>query len=424
MPSRRHTLSLLAALPLAACFRSQSAPPKALRVGLLTSRTGQMASDEAGVLEALQFAIDEINATPAEHKHWALEPILGDGGSDAATFAREAGRLLDEGAVALFGCWTSSSRKAVLPVLDEKSGFLVYPLQYEGLEQHPRVLYTGSTPNQQILPAVRWAVSNLGDRFFLVGSDYVFPRVANALIRDELLALGLDAVGEAYLPAKADDATFAAQARDIAARIRDVGATVVLNTLNGRGGNLALFRALRAVGLGPAQCPTVSFSIAERSFRTLEDAQIDVRGDYAMWGYLDALSDQENTKLKHAFSAWRSQKGRSGDDAHNDPMISARAGLHLWFRAIRTLGEGGWADLPRLQQALRNRTLVGPGGVMHVDDKNQHTWRHARLGRVEKGGKLVQIWSSPLPIHPQPFPSYRSRDAWQALLRTYDAPSG
>lgn len=423
MSTRREALSLLAGLPLAACLRARTDERPPLKIGLLTSQTGDMSSDESGVLEALRFTVDEINEAAQASGDPLLEPIEADGASKPEVFATRAGELIDQGAVALFGCWTSASRKAVLPVLDQRESFLVYPLQYEGLEQHPRVLYTGTTPNQQILPAVRWAMATLQRRsFFLVGSDYVFPRVANTLLRDQLLARGLAPVGEAYLPLNGSAEDFAPEAQRIARAVRDSGADAVLNTLNGRAGNLAFFRALREAGVEANTCPTFSFSIAERTFGALESAGVRARGDYAVWGYFDALRDDENAELKRRFRGWREGKGIGGDGMMNDPMISARAGLHLWTRAVLAGGQGAERDLPRLQQSLRNRTFASAGGAMHVDNDNQHTWRHARVGRVERSGGLNLVWESSLPIHPQPFPAFRSRTAWDAVSARYEAP--
>jgi urea transport system substrate-binding protein len=183
----------LIAATLASCSRPDESP---IRVGILHSMTGTLAISARPVVDATLLAIEEINAQGGLLGR-QLEPVIADGRSDSDQFAAEAERLITkENVSVIFGCWTSSSRKAVGPVFEKHNHLLFYPVQYEGLEQSPNIVYNGATPNQQVMPAVSYALANFGPRVFLVGSDYVFPRTANAIIRDQVAALGGEILGE------------------------------------------------------------------------------------------------------------------------------------------------------------------------------------------------------------------------------------
>ena len=207
-----------------------------------------MALSEQPLLDAERMALDEINQLGGV-LGCRIEPIIADGDSTPETFAQRAGELLASGVKVLFGCWTSASRKAVRPVVEAASGLLWYPVQYEGLEESPHIVYTGSCLNQQISPAVEWALANVGSRLFLLGSDYVFPRTANKLIRSlvESHGDGGAIVAERYVPLGEQD--FA----DVIREIQRLRPQLVFNTLNGDS-NLAFFRQYRAAGLTAARC--------------------------------------------------------------------------------------------------------------------------------------------------------------------------
>ena len=178
-----------------------------IKVGILHSLSGTMAISEKSVVDAERLAIEEINSAGGVLGK-QIEPIVEDGASDWPTFAEKARKLIEKDkVVTVFGCWTSASRKAVLPVFESKNHMLWYPVQYEGQECSKNIFYTGAAPNQQIEPAVRWLFENKGQQFFLVGSDYVFPRTANNIIRSQLAAIGGQTVGEDYLPLGATEVT-------------------------------------------------------------------------------------------------------------------------------------------------------------------------------------------------------------------------
>ena len=237
-----------------------------------------------------------------------VEAVIADGKSDDAVFQEEAERLITEqGVVALFGCWTSSGRKLVNTVLEKHDHLLVYPVQSEGLEQSPYIIYTGAAPNQQIIPAVQWAYAfKKRRRFFIVGSDYVFPRAAGEIIKDEMREMDIEPVGEAYVPLGH------AEFRDVAAQIADANADVILNLLNGQS-NTEFFHALRAAGINSQQTPTISFSIAEPEMRSLNAAKMV--GDYAAWNYFHSLETSNNEDFVE-----RVQRKYNPNGIVSDPM--------------------------------------------------------------------------------------------------------
>jgi urea transport system substrate-binding protein len=329
-----------------------------------------------------------------------IEPIVADGRSDWPTFFREAERLISREQVAVvFGCWTSASRKTVKPVFEKYDHLLFYPLQYEGLEQSPNIIYTGAAPNQQIIPAVKWSFDHLGQRFFLVGSDYVFPRTANAIIKAQLLALGGTIVGEEYLRLGSHEVETVVQ------KIAKSQPTVILNTINGDS-NVAFFNALRRAGITPARIPTVSFSLAEDELRRM-DART-MTGDYAAWNYFQSVDSPENSRFVNAF---RTRYGQNR--VTDDPMEAAYFGVQMWARAVTAAGT---TDQREVRKALRNQSLAAPEGIVTIDADTQHTWKVVRVGKIQASGQFEIVWSSRKPIRPIPYPSFRTRAQWESFL--------
>ncbi|MFP6709146.1 MAG: transporter substrate-binding protein, partial [Alphaproteobacteria bacterium] len=259
----------LAALALGLFMTERYRP---IKIGLLHSMTGTMAISETALVDAALMAIDEINAAGGLLGR-QIQPIIADGASDPLIFAREAERLIKEEKVStIFGCWTSACRRTIRPVIEANNHLLFYPVQYEGVEQSPNIVYLGAAPNQQIVPAVEWALRTDRKRLFLVGSDYVFPRVANAIIHDYVEKWRGEIVGERYLLLGSH------YVDDIVAEIVARRPDAILNTLNGDS-NLAFFRALRAAGIKSEEIPTISFSISENELASI-DADL-VAGDIA-----------------------------------------------------------------------------------------------------------------------------------------------
>ena len=379
---------------------SRQAEP--IRVGVLHSLSGTMAISERAVVEATLMAIDELNAAGGVLGR-SIEPVVRDGASDPTTFAREAERLITVDQVAAtFGCWTSASRKQVKPVIERHGHLLFYPIQSEGLEESPFIVYTGAAPNQQIIPAVTWARDNLGGRYFLVGSDYVFPHTANAIIRHVATAIGGEIVGESYVPLGARDMT------DVIDQIGRARPDVILNSINGDS-NAAFFRALRQAGISPARTPTISFSIAEPELASM--GVHDFVGDYAAWNYFQSLDTAENRRFVEALR--RRAAGRP--TTASDPMEAAYLGVHLWARAVE---EAGTTASTTVIQMLADQSFAAPGGVVYVDPSTHHTWKTVRIGRIRSDGQFDIVWDSGRPVRPTPFPAYRSRADWETFLNT------
>ena len=252
-----------------------------IRLGLLQSSTGAMMISEKSMIDAEMLAVDEINAAGGLLGR-KIEVSIADGKSDWPTYAKEAERLItQEKVVTLIGCWTSASRKNVLPVVEKYDHLLIYPMAYEGLEQSPNIVYTGAAPNQQIIPAVKWSIDNLGRKFFLVGSDYVWPHSVNAIVSDQLKALGGEKVGEDYIFFGSSDVAGAVDA------IREAKPDVIFSEVVGAS-NIAFYRELRRAGIQAGSTPVVSVSIGEDELRALQTE--DMVGHYSAWNYFSNVS--------------------------------------------------------------------------------------------------------------------------------------
>lgn len=378
------------------------APPTGvpIRVGVLHSRTGTMAISERSVIDATLLAIEEINQKGGVLGR-PVEAVVEDGESDSSVFAVKAEKLITKDSVCtVFGCWTSASRKTVLPVFEKHDHLLLYPVQYEGLEQSPNIVYTGAAPNQQIIPAVKWCVTSLKrKRLFLVGSDYVFPRTANAIIRDQARSLAAEIVGEEYLVLGSSDVG------DMVRQLVAARPDAILNTINGDS-NVAFFRALRVAGITPENTPTISFSISEEELSSL--SMRDVVGDYAAWNYFQSVDRPQNREFVQRFQA-RHGKQR----AISDPMEAAYFGVHLWAQAVKQAGDD---TVAKIRQAIRHQSFDAPGGLMRIDPESQHTSKVFRIGRITPEGRFEVVYSSESAIAPIPYPSSRSKGDWDGFL--------
>jgi urea transport system substrate-binding protein len=369
-------------------------------VGILHSETGPMAVSERSMIDAEVLALEQINLAGGllgRPVRW----VIADGASDWPTFARQAERLIREEAVdVIFGCWTSACRKGVLPVVEAANHLLLYPMAYEGLEQSSNIVYTGAAPNQQITPAVQWCRESLGARrFFLVGSDYVWPHCVNAIVKDQLTGLGAELAGEAYLPFGSIDAD------DVARQIAEAKPDVILSTVVGDSA-LPFARAIRAAGLTPETTPIVTFAVGENELRGV--AAADMAGHYAAWNYFQSLDRPENVAFVRIF------KERYGSDRTiSDVMVAAYNSVCLWAQAVR---EAETADVAQVRAALRHQSLDAPEGIIAVDPETQHTWRPVFIGRIRPDGQVDVVWSSRTAVRPMPFPISRSRSEWEAFV--------
>jgi urea transport system substrate-binding protein len=371
-----------------------------VKVGVLHSLSGTMANSEGPVVDAVLFAIEEVNQAGGVLGR-PVKAVVADGRSEERVFLREAQRLLEEEKVCtVFGCWTSASRKTVRPVFEAHGNLLIYPVQFEGLETSPNIVYLGAAPNQQLLPAARWAVTSLHKkRFFLVGSDSVFPRAAHTILKDDLKRAGAEVVGEAYVPLGCQKVEAA-----VAALVR-AKPDMVLNTIYGDT-NLAFFRALRGAGITPANIPVLSFSISAEGLRTLDAG--DRAGDYTAWTYYQSVATPENEAFVRRFHE------KHPEHSISDPMETAYVGVKLWAQAVN---EAKSLEPKKIRRAMLNHRLKGPGGEVWIDPETQYGSRTPRVGRSQADGTFKVIWSAPAPVRPQPYPDTRTVEEWRAFLR-------
>ncbi|MFG2737230.1 urea ABC transporter substrate-binding protein [Streptomyces harbinensis] len=357
-----------------------------IKVGLLNSLSGTMAISEVTVRDALMLAIEEINADGGVLGK-RIEPIGEDGASDWPTFAEKAGKLIQQDQVAaVFGCWTSASRKAVLPVFEQHGSLLFYPVQYEGLEQSPNIFYTGATTNQQIVPALDYLREQGVSSLYLVGSDYVFPRTANRIISAYAQAHGIEIVGEDYAPLGSTE--FAT----IANKVEAAGADAVFNTLNGDS-NVSFFKEYDAAGLTADTMPVLSVSIAEEEVKGIGTQYLT--GQLTSWNYYQSTDSPANEDFVAAYQA-----AYGADKPTSDPMEAAYTSVYLWKEMVEEAGSFEVADV---RAAADGITFDAPEGTVTVHGETQHLYKTNRIGRIEADGTISEIWTSGEPIEPDPY---------------------
>ncbi len=387
--------SIFCSVALSGCIFEE---PETIKIGVLHSLSGTMAISETSVVDATLMAIDEINASGGILGK-KLEAVVVDGASDWPTFAKEAEALITQKDVrVIFGCWTSASRKEVKPVVEKHDHLLFYPVQYEGLEQSPNIIYTGAAPNQQITPTVKWSVENHGKRVFLAASDYVFPRAANTIIKRQLTALGAELVGEYYIPLGDKDTDGMTDA------ILESKADIVLNTINGDS-NLSFFEQLIQKNINT---PVMSFSIAEDELLHLDTKAM--AGHYSAWNYFQSLPSQDNQKFVARF------KQKYGENrTTNASMEAGYAGVYLWAQAVKNAKT---ADPSTLRQFLKGVTYSAPEGSVTISSTNNHLWKPLYIGKILEDGQFDIVWSQTTPIRPLPFPAYQSTQQWNEYLNS------
>lgn len=385
-------------------FESTSIPldrNNPIKIGILHSLSGTMAISEQSVVDATLMAVDEINAKGGILGR-EIVPIVKDGRSDWDVFAHEAEVLIDiEEVDVVFGGWTSASRKTMKPIFEEYDHLLFYPVQYEGLEKSLNIIYTGAVPNQQVLPAVEWAYSNLGTNFFLIGSDYVFPKSANKIIKYKISELGGTVVGEEYKIL--GDRYF----DDVVEKISETKPDVILNTINGDS-NIAFFKALRQQGIESNEIPTISFSVAEDEISNFGVEYM--QGDYASWNYFQSLENERNHEFVNNF-----KKKYGMFRVVDDPMEAGYIGVYLYAKAVESVGT---ADVSKVRDALRGITFNAPEGAVGIDPETQHLSKVVRIGQILPDGQFKIISSSETPIKSEPFPKYQTEEQWNSFLES------
>jgi len=356
-----------------------------VKLGFLNSTSGAMAISEQTVRDSLILGSEEINESGGILGK-KIEFIEEDGQSEPTIFAEKINKLLTEDQVAaVFGGWTSASRKAMLPVVEGANGLLFYPVQYEGLEASPNIYYTGATTNQQIIPAMDFLASEGVKTLFLAGSDYVFPRTANKIIKQYAAELDIEIVGEEYVPLDSDEWT--TQVAKIAAAKPDF----VFNTINGSS-NVGFIKAYDEAGLGPNNSPIISVSIAEEEAPAMG---VNLTGQYASWNYFQSVDSPENATFIEAF-----QKRYGKDRPTSDPMEAAYTSLYLYKKMVEK-AESFCVDA--VNAAADGVTFAAPEGSVTINGDNHHIAKTGLIGRINADNQFDIVWTSNGPIEPDPF---------------------
>lgn len=366
---------------------SSSGDGDTVKVGLLHSLTGSMAISEKSVRDAEVLAIKEINAAGGVNGK-QIEYVEEDGASEPSTFATKAEKLIDsEGVSTIFGCWTSSSRKAVKPIVEEYGSLLWYPVQYEGMESSSNIVYTGAAPNQQIVPAIDYLLDQGYKKFFLLGSDYVFPRTANMIINAQLEAKGAEAVGEEY--ADMDQTDFAA----IISKIEAAKPDVIINTLNGTG-NVSFFKQMSEKNYTSKDYMTMSFSIAEEEVATI-GADI-LKGHMVSWNYYQTTDTEKNKEFVNAY------KDAYGENrVTSDPAEAAYDAVYLWKAACEKADSFEPEDVIKAVES-GEISFDAPEGTVTIQGDNHHLVKPVRIGQVGDDGLINEIYATD-PVAPDPY---------------------
>ena len=390
------SLSLLAiGMPLANAAET-------IKVGILHSLSGTMAISETVLKDTALMAIEEINKNGGVLGR-QLEPVVVDPASDWPLFAEKARQLLSKDKVSVtFGCWTSVSRKSVLPVYKELNGLLFYPVQYEGEELEKNVFYTGAAPNQQAIPAVEYLMSKEGGgakRFVLLGTDYVYPRTTNKILRAFLHSKGIDDkdIDEKYTPfGHSDYQTIVADIKKFAAG----GKTAVISTINGDS-NVPFYKELGNQGLKAKDVPVVAFSVGEEELRGVDTKPLV--GHLAAWNYFMSLKNPTNEEFKKKWAAYAKEKHLSSADRPltNDPMEATYIGINMWKQAVE---KAGTTDVDKVISAMGGQKFKAPSGfVAEMDKNNHHLHKPVFIGEVKADGQFNVVWKTPGPIKAQPW---------------------
>ena len=364
-----------------------------VKVGILHSMTGTMAMAEMPMVDAVQMAIDEINADGGVLGK-QVEFVLEDGASDSAIFAEKATKLLTKDNVAtVFGCWTSASRKAVLPVFEGNNGLLWYPVQYEGLESSKNIIYTAACPNQQAIPAVDYLMEHeKGDddklQVFLLGSDYVYPRTTNTIIKALAADYGFEILGEEYVPLGHTDLS------TVITKVQQAKPDVIVNTINGDS-NVAFFKQFKDAGLTPEDIQTVSFSAYEEDIKGMGPQYAD--GHLFAWNYFQTTDTPESIEFTKKF------KERCGDDAvTGDPIQDAYNGVYLWKAAVEKAGSFTVDDVVEACETGEIE-YQGPEGLVSIDPETHHLYKIARVGEADETGQINELWKTEDRVKPDPW---------------------
>jgi urea transport system substrate-binding protein len=389
----------LAALGL---MSGTAAAADTIKVGILHSLSGTMAISETALKDVALMTIEEINAGGGVMGK-KLEPVVVDPASNWPLFAEKARQLVTQDKVAaVFGCWTSVSRKSVLPVFKETNGLLFYPVQYEGEELEKNVFYTGAAPNQQAIPAVEYLMGKEGGgakRFFLLGTDYVYPRTTNKILRAFLKSKGVAEkdIEEVYTPfGHSDYQTIVANIKKFSAG----GKTAVISTINGDS-NVPFYKELGNAGLKATDVPVVAFSVGEEELRGVDTKPLV--GHLAAWNYFMSLKNPENEAFIKKYREYAKKKGLPNADkvVTNDPMEATYVGIHMWKQAVEKAKS---TETDKVIAAMSGQTFKAPSGfTLTMDKTNHHLHKPVFIGEIRPDGQFNVVWKTKEPIRAQPW---------------------
>jgi urea transport system substrate-binding protein len=407
-PSRREALQTLAAgmaaaSPLASAFAQGSGT---IKVGVLHSLSGTMAISETVLKDTVLMSIDEINAKGGLLGR-KLEAVVVDPASNWPLFAEKAKQLITQDKVAaVFGCWTSVSRKSVLPVFEQNNALLFYPVQYEGEELSRNVFYTGAAPNQQAIPAVEYLMSKDGGsakRWVLLGTDYVYPRTTNKILRAFLKTKGVaDAdIMEEYTPfGHSDYQTIIAKIKRFAGEGKK---TAVVSTINGDS-NVPFYKELGNQGLKATDVPVVAFSVGEEELRGVDTKPLV--GHLAAWNYFMSIKAPDNAAFIKKWSDYAKAKniaGHKDKPLTNDPMEATYIGFNMWAQAV---AKAKSVEVDKVRAAMIGQTFKAPSGITSTMDASHHLRKSVFLGEVRADGQFNVVWKTPGPVAADPWSDF------------------
>ena len=386
----------------------------AVKIGVLHSLSGTMAISETSLRDVVLMAVDEINEKGGVLGE-KIEPVVVDPASDWPLFAEKAKQLILEDKVAVtFGCWTSVSRKSCLPVFEENNQLLFYPVQYEGEEQSLNVFYTAASPNQQLVPAAEYMMSELNSKkFYLLGTDYVFPRTANKVLKAFLKTKGVpdENIIEEYTPFHHQDyQTIVGKIKAFAAS----GDACVLSTINGDS-NVPFYKEFANQGLSSEDCPIMAFSVSEDELRAMDVPPLV--GHLASWNYFQSIKTKENIQFVRTFKTYCKEKGLPGGSKRVtcDPIEAAYFGVYVWAAACE---KAGTFDVNKVRNAVYGMEFDSPGGKKKMHPDNQHTLKPVYVGEILKNGQFKIVYKSDGLVSPDSYSSYLHPDG------KYPAPTG
>jgi urea transport system substrate-binding protein len=379
----------------AACAEEET-----IKIGILHSLSGTMAISESALKDTVVMLIADQNKKGGLLGR-KLEPVIIDPASNWELFAEKARELLAKEKVAVvFGCWTSASRKSVLPIFEELNGLLFYSVQYEGEESSRNIFYTGATPNQQAIPAVRYLMSKQGGsvrRWVLLGTDYTYPRTTNRILSAYLAAQGVSSedITPIYTPFGYSDW------QDIIKRIKAFGSegkkTAVISTVNGDA-NTYFYKELAAQKVDPAVIPVMAFSVGERELFGVDTNPLI--GEMATWNYFQSIKSPENAAFIKMWADFNGQR----DKTTNDPMEATFIGFRMWAQAV---AQASTTDVDAVRQAMYGQRIKAPSGFEVMMNTNHHLSKPVMIGKMNSSGTFDVIWQSINPVR---------ADAWSRYI--------